>query len=85
MFPFPGVHVTDSGTPIAHHSNSTVVISIAPVNEFSPQFTHRNSASLSVEENIPVVGRLVLIKVNATDQDFGLQGKCCMSDAIFRN
>lgn len=66
--------MTDHGSPTL--SNSTVVtINIAPVNEFSPQFTHRQSAPVTVKENQDPGKGLVLIDVNATDKDFGEQGK----------
>ena len=57
-------------------NNSTYVsINISPVNEFSPQFTHRLSALVRVKENQETGNGLALIDVNATDKDFGLQGK----------
>ena len=69
-----GVYVTDLGSPPL--SNSTiVVINIAPVNEFSPQLTHDQSAVVTVKENYDPGNELVLMDVNATDNDFGVQGK----------
>ena len=69
-----GIQVTDQGLPAL--SNSTVVtINISPVNEFSPQFTHRQSAPVTVKENLDPGNGLVLFDVNATDKDFGEQGK----------
>lgn len=66
--------MTDLGSPPL--SNSTVVvINIVPVNEFSPQLTHGQSASVTVKENYDPGNGLVLVDVNATDKDFGEQGK----------
>jgi len=65
--------VTDQGLPAL--SNFTVVtISISPVNEFSPQFTHNQSVSVIVKENQHPGNGLVLFDVNAADKDFGEQG-----------
>lgn len=52
-----------------------MVINIAPVNEFSPQLTHDQSAVVTVKENYDPGNGLVLMDVNATDNDFGVQGK----------
>ena len=66
--------MTDLGSPPL--SNSTiVVINIAPVNEFSPQLTHDQSAVVTVKENYDPGNGLVLMDVNAIDNDFGVQGK----------
>lgn len=65
--------MTDQGLPAL--SNFTVVtISISPVNEFSPQFTHNQSVSVIVKENQHPGNGLVLFNVNAADKDFGEQG-----------
>lgn len=65
--------MTDQGLPAL--SNFTVVtISISPVNEFSPQFTHNQSVSVIVKENQHPGNGLVLFDVNAADKDFGEQG-----------
>lgn len=66
--------MTDLGVP--QLSNSTVVtINISPVNEFSPQFAHNKSAPVTVIENQDPGNGLVLFDLNATDKDFGEQGK----------
>ena len=66
--------MTDLGVP--QRSNFTnVIINILPVNEFSPQFSHSLSAKVRVKENQGIGNGLVLIDVNATDRDFGQQGK----------
>lgn len=76
--------MTDQGSP--QLTNSTVVtINISPVNEFSPQFTHRQSAPVTVKENQDPGSGLVLIDVNATDKDFGEQGKLGDKSEVNRN
>jgi len=65
--------VTDQGSPALSNSN-VVTIHVSPVNEFLPQFTHKQSVSIIVKENQHPGNGLVLFDVNATDEDFGEQG-----------
>ena len=60
--------------PVRLYNTSAVRISITPVNEYPPRFTHRNSSRFNIQENLPVPNGLVLIDVNATDKDYGPQG-----------
>ena len=64
----------DMGTP---SFNSTVVlnITITEVNEFAPQLLHESAINFSFVENGPVGDGVFVMQVNATDQDYGDQGR----------
>ena len=75
--------MTDMGVPPLTNSTN-VLINISPVNEFSPQITHDLSATVTVKENQETGNGLVLIDVNATDKDFGQQGKQGVENIVCR-
>lgn len=64
----------DMGTP-SMNTNVTLNISITPVNEFTPQLQHNSSFNFSFAENVPVGDGVFVFDVNATDQDYGEQGR----------
>ena len=61
---------------VSLYNTTNVILHIIPVNEYSPQFTHVKSATFRIKEN-QECGRegLLLIDLNATDADYGVQGK----------
>ena len=69
------VFVEDQGTPQSLNSSVTLNISIVAVNEFTPQLQHDSSFNFSFAENAAVGEGMLVVQVNATDQDYGEQGE----------
>lgn len=68
------IQVTDLGTP-PKNSKIQVNITIAPVNEYTPQLSHASSYNFSFVENVsPDIGGVLVFDVNATDDDYGEHG-----------
>lgn len=68
------IFVEDLGTPQSLNTSVTLNISITAVNEFTPQLQHDSSFNFSFAENAPVGNGVLVVQVNATDQDYGEQG-----------
>lgn len=69
------VFVEDLGTPVSLNSSVVLNISISAVNEFTPELNHSSSFNFSFAENAAVGDGVPVVKVNATDQDYGDQGR----------
>ena len=69
------IFVQDLGTPQSLNSSVILNISITPANEFTPQFLHEASFNFSFAENAGVGDGVLVVQVNATDEDFGDQGR----------
>ena len=68
----------DKGTPPLS-TNVTLNITVTPVNEFTPVLNHSSSMNWSYPENVNPGAGVVVIDVNATDQDYGIQGEVTYS------
>ena len=69
------IFVKDLGTPQSLNSSVVLHISITPANEFTPQLLHGPSYNFSFPENAAVGDGVPVVQVNATDQDYGDQGR----------
>lgn len=69
------IFVEDLGTPERLNSSVQLNISITAVNEFTPQLLHASSFNFSFAENAAVGDGVTVVRVNATDQDYGDQGR----------
>ena len=69
------IFVKDMGTPQSLNSSVVLHISITPANEFTPQLLHGPSHNFSFPENAAVGDGVPVVQVNATDQDYGDQGR----------
>lgn len=68
------IFVEDLGTPDSLNSSVVLNITITAVNEFTPQLLHDSSFNFSIAENQAVGDGVMVVQVNATDQDYGDQG-----------
>ena len=69
------IFVEDLGTPQSLNTSVTLNISITAVNEFTPQLQHNSTFNFSFAENSPVGDGVLVVQVNATDEDYGKQGR----------
>lgn len=69
------IFAKDLGVPESHNTSVTLNINITAVNEFTPQLQHNSSFTFSFPENAPVGDGVLITQVNATDQDYGDQGR----------
>lgn len=69
------IFVKDLGTPQSLNSSVVLHISITPANEFTPHLLHGPSYNFSFPENAAVGDGIPVVQVNATDQDYGDQGR----------
>ena len=66
------VLASDKGTPHTLNNTVDVTLTISAVNEYTPVLKHSNEIIIQLSSN--TVGSSV-IDINATDQDYGLDGK----------
>ena len=69
------IFVKDLGTPVSLNTSLVLNISITAANEFTPQLLHGSSFNFSFAENVAVGDGVIVVQVNATDQDYGDQGR----------
>ena len=69
------IFVKDLGVPQSLNTSVLLNISITAVNEFTPQLQHDSSFNFSFAENAAVGDGMLVVQVNATDQDYGEQGR----------
>ena len=70
------VSVTDKGSP-PQQAQINVTIELTPVNEFAPVLSHADRESVQMLEDAAVGARV--FDVNATDQDYGEDGRLSYS------
>lgn len=66
------VEARDKGRPSSLSNDVLVTIEIKSVNEFTPKLEHSDSLYVKISESTPVGSAVV--KINATDGDFGIDG-----------
>ena len=71
------IEAWDGGSPIPLSNDVLVTIEIESVNEFPPQLLHSDSLYVKIPEDTAVGSRVT--DINATDKDFGLDGRLTYS------
>ena len=71
------IEAWDQGKPAILSNDVLVTMEIKSVNEFSPILLHSDSLYIKIPEDTPIGSRVA--DINATDKDFGLDGKISYS------